>query len=233
MVLTPNYATDVGYDPTRQFELAAPLVNMPFVLMIHTGLPFRTLDRLISYIKVRPGEINYGSSGDGSTGHLAGELLRRAAGLDMVHVSYNGGLAVLNGLAKAQTALMFAALPLALPYLSNEHLHALAVAGPRRAEMLPHLPSLAEAGIPGADVAAWFGIFVPNGVSPNTLRWLNEHISAAVNEAATRDALMLLGLEPVRASLSDFASRIYAEGERWGPLPKAARIPGRAGRGSS
>ena len=233
MVLTPNYATEVGYDPTRQFELAAPLVNMPFVLMTNTGLPFKTLDRLISHIKVRPGEVNYGSSGEGSTGHLAGELLRRAAGLDMVHVSYNGGLSALNGLATGQTSLMFAALPLALPYLNNEHLRALAVAGTRRAEMLPHLPTLSEAGIAGADVAAWFGIFVPNGVSPNTIRWLNEHISASVNDTATRDALLLLGLEPVRGTLSDFASRIYAEGERWGPVLKAARIPSRAGRGNT
>ena len=102
------------------------------------------------------------------------------------------------------------------------------MAGPRRAEVLPHLPTLAETGVTGADVAAWFGIFVPNGVSPNTVRWLNEHISASVNEAATRDALLMLGLEPVRGTLSDFASRIYTESERWGPVLKAARIPSRA-----
>ncbi len=227
MVLTPNYATDVGYDPTRNFELAAPLVNMPFVLMTSTGLPFKTLDRLISYIKVRPGEINYGSSGDGSTGHLAGELLRRAVGLDMVHVSYNGGLAALNSLATGQTAVMFAALPLALPYLNNEHLRALAVTGTHRAELLPHLPTLAESGIYGVESAGWFGVFVPNGTSPNVIRWLNMHIAESVNEISTRNALVTLGLEPVRGTLSDFASRIYAENERWGPVLKAARIPGR------
>ena len=227
MVLAPHYAEEVGYDPTRNFELAAPLVNMPFVLMTHTGMPFKTLDRLIAYIKVRPGDVNYGSSGDGSTGHLAGELMRRALGLDMVHVSYNGGLSALNGLATGQTSLMFAALPLALPYLNSEHLRALAVAGPKRTELLPHLPTLTESGAAGADVAAWFGVFAPNGVSPSAIRWLNEHIAEAVNDPATRSALVLLGLEPLRGSLSDFASRIYAEGERLGPVLKAARIPGR------
>jgi tripartite-type tricarboxylate transporter receptor subunit TctC len=225
MVLTPNYATDVGYDPTRNFELAAPLVNMPFVLMTSTGLPFKTLDRLIAYIKVRPGEVNYASSGEGSTGHLAGELLRRATGLDMVHVSYNGGLSALNGLATGQTAMMFAALPLALPYLNNEHLRALAVASPRRAELLPDLPTLTESGIQGADVAAWYGVFAPNGVAPGILRWLSDHVGESINEASTRDALLALGLEPVRGPLSAFASRIYAESERWGPVLKAARIP--------
>ena len=227
MVLTPHYANDVGYDPMRNFELAAPLVNMPFVLMTSTGLPFKTLERLIAYVKVRPGEINFGSSGEGSTGHLAGELFRRATGVDMVHVSYNGGLSALNGLATGQTAAMFAALPLALPYLHNEHLRALAVASPRRIEWLPDLPTLAESGVQGADIAAWYGVFAPNGVSPGILRWLSDHIGEAVNEISTRNALLALGLEPVRGPLSAFATRIYDEGERWGPLLKAARLPAR------
>ena len=226
MVLTPHYS-NAGYDPTRDFELAAPLVNMPFVLMINTGLPFKTLDRLLPYIKARPGEVNYGSSGEGSTGHLAGELLRRAAGLDMVHVPHNGGLAALNGLATGQTSLMFAALPLALPYVNSEHLRALAVASPRRVELLPHLPTLTESGVSGVEIAAWYGVFAPNGVSPNVIRWLNEHISESINEASTYSQLLALGLEPVRSPLSQFATRIYAEGERWGPVLKAARIPGR------
>ncbi len=227
MVLTPNYAADVGYDPTRHFELVAPLADMPFVLMASTGLPFKSLERLIAYVKVRPGEINYASSGDGSTGHLAGELMRRAAGLDMVHVSYNGGLAALNGLALGQTALMFAALPLALPYLNSEHLRALAVASPRRAELLPQLPTLAESGIAGVEVSAWFGVFAPNGTPPGAIRWLSDHISEAVNEVSTRNTLLGLGLEPARSRLSDFATRIYTERERWGPVLRAARIPPR------
>lgn len=227
MVLMPNYVQDAGYDPMRDFELVAPLVNMPFVLMSSSSLPTMSLDKLIAYIRVRPGEVNYGSSGDGSTGHLAGELLRRAAVLDMVHVSYNGGLAALNALASGQTALMYAALPLALPYLSNQHIRPLAVASSRRTELLPDLPTLSEAGLRDVEVAAWFGIFAPHGISPGIIRWLADRIGDSVNEPATRAALMTLGLEPVRSSLSEFATRIYAERERWGPVLKATRIPGR------
>lgn len=227
MVLLPHYVEGVGYEPMRDFELVAPLATMPFVLMMSTGLPVKSLDKLITYIKTRPGEVNFGSSGDGSTGHLAGELLRRAAGLDMVHVSYNGGIAALNGLALGQTSLMFAALPLALPYLNNEHVRALALASAQRSPLLPGLPTLQESRVSGVEVSAWFGIFGPNGLSPNVIRWLSEHIADAVNEPATRQDLMRLGLEPVRAPLSEFATRIYAEGERWGPLLKAARLPGR------
>ncbi len=227
MVLTPHFMPDVGYEPTRDFELAAPLVNMPFVLMMSTGLLFKTLDRLLAYVKSRPGEVNYGSSGEGSTGHLAGELFKRAAGLDMVHVPHNGGMAALNGLATGQTSIMFAALPLALPYLNSEHVRGLAVANSRRLEILPELPTLTESGVQGVEVAAWYGVFTPNGVSSNVTRWLNEHISEAINEPATRHQLLGLGLEPVRGPLSQFASRMYAEAERWGPVLRAVRIPGR------
>ena len=227
MVLTPHFVQNVGYDPIRNFELVAPLVNMPFVLMMNASMPFKSLERLIAYIKVRPGEVNYGSSGDGSTGHLAGELLRRAAGLDMVHVAYNGGLAALNGLATAQTSLMYAALPLALPYLTSEHLRVLAVASPRRTILLPDLPTLAESGIHDADGVAWYGVFAPNGIAPGSIRWLSDHISASINEMSTRNALISLGLEPVSGPLSAFATRIYAENERWGPVIKAARLPAR------
>ncbi len=227
MILTPHYSPSVNYDPTRDFELAAPLVNMPFVLAMNTGLPFKTLDRLLSYVKIRPGEVNYGSYGEGSTGHLAGELLKRAAGLDMMHVPHNGGLAALNGLATGQTSMMFAALPLALPYLKNEHLRVLAVASPQRTDLLPDLPTLTESGIAGVEVAAWYGVFAPHGVSPNVIRWLSDHIGESISDAATRGQLLALGLEPVRSPLSQFATRIYTEAERWGPVLKAARIPAR------
>ena len=227
MVLAPHFLGAVGYQPLRHFELAAPLAHMPFLLMASTGLPFKTLPRLIAYVKVRPGDINYGSSGEGSTGHLAGELLRRAAGLDMVHVSYNGGMAALNSVARGQTSLMFAALPLALPYVNNEHVRAFAIASPQRNRLLPALPTLAEAGIEGADIAAWFGVFAPNGVAPGTLRWLSDRIGDAVNTPSTREMLLAQGLEPVRGPLSAFATRIYAENERWGPVLKAARIGAR------
>jgi len=227
MVLTPNFTANVGYDPMRDFELAAPLVNMPFVLIASSGLPYQTLPRLIQWIKVRPGDINYGSSGDGSTGHLAGELMRRAAGIDMVHVSYNGGLAALNGVATGQVSMMFTALPLALPYINNEHLRALAIAGSKRADLLPDLPTLAEQGVSGVEVEAWYGIFAPNGTPGHAIRWLNDHISDALNDATIRSQVRALGLEPVTSPLSRFATRIYSEAEKWGPVIKSVRIPAR------
>lgn len=227
MVLLPHYVAGLGYDPMRDFELVAPLAEMPFVLMMSAGLPVQSLDKLIAYIKMRPGEVNYGSSGEGSTGHLAGELLRRAAGLDMVHVSYNGGLAALNGVAMGQTSLMFAALPLALPYRHDPQLRTLAIAAARRSPLVPTLPTFQEWGIRGMEVTAWFGVFGPNGMPTSIIRRLSERIGEVLNEPASQQDLARLGLEPARGPLSEFATRIYAEGERWGPVLKAARLPAR------
>ncbi|MGH8632833.1 MAG: Bug family tripartite tricarboxylate transporter substrate binding protein, partial [Burkholderiales bacterium] len=121
MVINPHYFYGVEYDPARDFVLVAPLATMPLVLMVNTALPAEDVRGLAAWLKVRPGEINFGSSGDGSTGHLAGELFRSMARVNFVHVSYNSGVNALNGLATRQISLMFAALPLTLTYFPSEH----------------------------------------------------------------------------------------------------------------
>ena len=224
MVLTPNYAFRVGYDPMKDFVLVAPLVNMPFVLMVSTGLPYQTLPQIINWVKHRPGEINYTSSGEGSTGHLAGELLKRAAGIDMVHVSYNGGLAALNAVTTGHVALMFAALPLVLPYVDNEQLRPLALASATRSAVLPDLPTLAEAGVRNVEIEAWYGVFARNGTPSGAIRWLHESIAAGLEDGNARSQLRMLGLEPIDTPLSRFATRIYSEAEKWGPVMRESRF---------
>jgi len=225
MIINPSFFHGVTYDPIRDFELVAPLATMPFVLVVDPMLSVETPQRLIDWLKRRPGEINFGSSGDGSTGYVAGELLQRLKGVQVVHVPYNGGIAALNGMATGQVSMMFAALPLALPYLASGQLRALGAAGPRRAALLPHLPTLAEAGVTGFAVEGWYGIFARAPTPAAATAWLNEHIGAAMNEPATHAMYLALGLEPVAASLTQFATRINSEFEKWAPLLRAARMP--------
>lgn len=225
MIINPHYFYGVQYDPLRDFVLVAPLATMPFVLLVNSGLPVESPQQLVRWLKRRPGEVNYGSSGDGSTGHLAGEIFRRAAGVNVVHVSYNGGVAGLNDLASGQVSLMFAALPLALPYLSNEHFRVLGVASASRLVLLPELPTLAESGLPGFELEGWYGVFAPARTSPAAAVWLNERISAAVSEPATRFRLIGIGLEPAAVPLGRFATRINNELDRWAPVLRAARLP--------
>jgi tripartite-type tricarboxylate transporter receptor subunit TctC len=223
IVIVPQYLTDAGYEPARDFVLVAPLVTMPFVLMVNSGVPVDTPRELVAWLKVRPGEVNYGSSGGGSTAHLAAEFFRRITGVDIVHVSYNGGLAALNGVAVNQISLMFAALPLALPYVTSEHLRALGVAGSRRASALPDLPTLAESGVRGLDLEGWFAIFAPAQSPRSAIAWLTERIVPAIDDPALQRRLVPLGLEPVTAQRAQFATRIHSETERWAPVARTSR----------
>jgi tripartite-type tricarboxylate transporter receptor subunit TctC len=223
IVINPQYLTDVGYEPARDFVLVAPLVTMPFVLMVNSSVPVDTPRELVAWLKVRPGEVNYGSSGGGSTAHLAAEFFRRMTGVDVVHVSYNGGLAALNGVALNHISLMFAALPLALPYVTSEHLRALGVAGSRRTTSLPDLPTLAESGVGELDLEGWFAIFAPARSPRNAVAWLAERIVPAIDDPAIQRRLVAVGLEPVTGQRAQFATRIHTETARWAPVLRTSR----------
>ncbi len=227
IVFAPRYFYDVKYHPSRDFVLVAALATMPFVLMVNATLPVDDLSRLIAWLKVRPGEMNFGSSGDGSTGHFAGERFRRLAGLDVVHVPYNGGLASLNGVAAGQVSYMFAALPLALPYLNNEYVRPLAVTTAERLRLLPGLPTIAESGVPGYHVEGWYAIFAPGRTPDGPVVWLHERIAAALADPQARRQLRTMGLEPANVSIEKFATRINSELEDWVPYISANRPPSR------
>jgi tripartite-type tricarboxylate transporter receptor subunit TctC len=225
MIINPSFFHGVTYHPLRDFELVAPLAVMPFVLVVDPVIPVETPQRLIDWLRRRPGEINFGSSGDGSTGFVAVELLQRLKGVQVVHVPYNGGIAALAGMATGQVSMMFAALPLALPYLASGQLRALGAGGVKRAVLLPQLPTLAESGVPGFEVEGWYGVFARAPTPAAATVWLSEHIGAAMNEPATHAMYLGLGLEPVAASLTQFATRINSEFEKWAPVLRAARMP--------
>jgi len=225
MVINPHYFHGVEYDPVRDFVLVAPLATMPFVLMVNAGLPMDDVRGLAAWLKVRPGEINFGSSGDGSTGHLAGELFRRMARVNFVHVSYNSGVNALNGLATRQVSLMFAALPLTLIYFPSEHFRPLAVTSLRRSERLPDVPTIAESGVPGYEIEGWYGLFAPVGSPPVASAWLRAQISGMFGSGAIQSYLRGLGLEPATMTIEQFATRINTELDKWAPLLRASRLP--------
>lgn len=225
MIINPHYFHGVAYDPVRDFILVTPLVTMPFVLIVSAGLPMEDVRGLAAWLKVRPGEVNFASSGEGSTGHLAGELFRRMAGVNLVHVSYNSGVSALNGLAAGQVSLMFAALPLALPYFPSEHFRPLAVTSGRRLERLPEVPTVAESGLPGYEIEAWYGLFAPAGTPPVATAWLRAQVAALYASTAIQSYLRGLGLEPATMTIEQFATRIYSELDKWAPLLRASRLP--------
>lgn len=229
MIINPNYFHGIAYVPARDFVLVAPLATMPFVLMVHSSHPADDARGLAAWLKVRPGEVNYGSSGEGSTGHLAGELFRRATGTAMTHVPYNGGLAGLGGLATGQVSLMFVALPLALPYLRSEQYRALGIAGATRLETLPELPTLAETGLTGFEIEGWYGLFAPARTPVVAAAWLRGQVGDFFASTAIRSHLRGFGLEPPTMTLEQFATRIHTEADKWAPLLRESRLQARSG----
>ncbi|MGH8621010.1 MAG: Bug family tripartite tricarboxylate transporter substrate binding protein [Burkholderiales bacterium] len=225
LIINPHYFHGVEYDPVRDFILVTPLATMPYVVMVGAALPVEDVRGLAAWLKVRPGEINFASSGDGSTGHLAGELFRRMARVNFVHVSYNSGVSALNGLATRQVSLMFAALPLALAYFPSEHFRPLAVTSARRLEQLPDVPTVSESGLPGYEIEGWYGLFAPSGTPSMAAAWLRAQISALSASAAIRSHLRGLGLEPPGMTIEQFATRINSELDKWAPVLRASRLP--------
>jgi tripartite-type tricarboxylate transporter receptor subunit TctC len=225
MVINPHYFHGVEYDPARDFVLVAPLATMSFVLLASTSLSADSPRALIEWLRPRPGEINYGSSGDGSTGHLAGELFRRKAGVHIVHASFNGGVAALSGLAQRQVSVMFAALPLALAYLPNEHFRPLAVTSARRSDRLEGIPTLQESGLSGFEIEGWYGLFAPAGTPRASAAWLRGQVSRLVETHAIGSHLRGLGLEPATMTFEQFATRIHTESDKWAPVLRASRLP--------
>lgn len=225
MVINPHYFHGVEYDPVRDFVLVSPLATMPFVVLASTSLAADSPRALVEWLRPRPGEINYGSSGDGSTGHLAGELFRRKAGVHIVHVSFNGGIAALSGLAQRQVSVMFAALPLALAYLPNDHFKALAITSARRSERLEGVPTLEESGFAGLQIEGWYGLFAPAGTPRPAAAWLRSQVSTLIDSRAIGSHLRGLGLEPATMSFERFATRIHTETDKWAPVLRASRLP--------
>jgi tripartite-type tricarboxylate transporter receptor subunit TctC len=228
IIINPHYLQGIEYDPVRDFILVAPLATMPFVLMASTSLPADTPRALVDWLRPRPGEINYGSSGDGSTGHLAGELFRRGAGVHIVHVSFNGGVAALSGIAQRQVSLMFAALPLALAYLPNDHFKPLAVTSARRTDRLEGVPTLDESGLPGFEIEGWYGLFAPAGTPAPAAAWLRSRVSGLIASRAIQSHLHGLGLDPATMGYEQFATRIHTETDKWAPVLRASRLPAKA-----
>ena len=217
MTINPRFLQGLEYDPERDFVPVAPLATMPFVLLGRSSVPGTTRD-LVAWLRLRPGKINYGSSGDGSTGNLVGELFRRSARVDIVHASFNGGVEALNGLVQGQVSLVFAAAPVALGHLPSRYFRPLAVSGTKRIEHLHDVGTFAEAGLPGVEAEGWYAIFARAETPAAATSWLGKRIAAALGEPATRARLVALGLEPASLSNELFAARIRAEQAQWAPV---------------
>ncbi|HEV7599981.1 MAG TPA: tripartite tricarboxylate transporter substrate binding protein [Bradyrhizobium sp.] len=204
------------YDPVKDFTPIALLAGVPFALIINPMLPAETLAEFIAYAKSKPGELAYGSAGNGSPQHLGAEMLRTAAGLDLRHVPYRGSVPAMLDVIAGHIPFMIVDLQPALQQIREGKVRVLGVTTPKRVAAAPDIPTLVEAGLPGFELVAWQGVVAPVGVPREIVDQLAAQITRLVSDPATRDKLTALALDPLTGSTPDsFAAYIKTEVDRW------------------
>lgn len=215
LVVNQTLFRSLPYDPAKDFAPVALVASVPIVLVVHPSVQATTVRELIDLAKRQPGTLNFGSSGNGSTNHLAGELLKSLAGINIVHVPYRGAAPAMNDLVGGHIPLMFDNMPAVLPHVTAGSIRALAVAGAQRSPLLPDLPTIAEAGVPGLEASAWFGLTAPAGTPPATLDRITEAVMRALQAPDVVKRLTELGAEPGNISGEAFGAFLRAEADKW------------------
>jgi tripartite-type tricarboxylate transporter receptor subunit TctC len=209
------------YDPVKDFTPIALVAGVPFALIINPMLPAKTLTEFIAYANSKPGELAYGSAGNGSPQHLGAEMLKTAAGIDIRHVPYRGSVPAMLDVIAGHIPFMIVDLQPALQQIREGKVRVLGVTTPKRVAAAPDIPTLAEAGLPGFELVAWQGVVAPAGLPRGIVDQLAAQIARLVADPATRDKLTTLSLEPLAGSTPDsFAAYVKSEVDRWAVVVK-------------
>ncbi|WP_374450283.1 Bug family tripartite tricarboxylate transporter substrate binding protein [Stella sp.] len=222
--INPALYKKIPYDPVKDFAPIAQFGTAPNVLVVNPTVPVRTLAELVAYARAKPGELNYGSSGNGTSNHLSGAMLAAREKLDMVHVPYRGGAQAIEGLLRGDIRLMFYHyLPL-LPFIEEGKLRPLAVTGAERvkSKALEAVPTMAEAGMKDFVVSAWFGVYAPAGTPPAVVQRVNQAIRAVMATPEMRETLSKQGIDPLTGSPDDLDRLMKAEIVRWAAIVESA-----------
>jgi tripartite-type tricarboxylate transporter receptor subunit TctC len=226
-LVNPSLYGKVGYDPVKDFVPVVLLIRMPSLLIVPNDSPAKTVSELIALAKARPGQLNYGSGGNGSQAHLAGAMFKTAAGIDVVHVPYKGAPEIVASMLSGQTQLAFPTFSTALPQVKAGKLRGLAVTGAKRNPQLPEVPTLLESMPNGFDLEAWFGIWAPAGTPSDVVKRLNADVGAVLADPEFRAKLASDGSEVVTGGTADeFAGYVKSETAKWAKVVKdsGARI---------
>jgi tripartite-type tricarboxylate transporter receptor subunit TctC len=212
------------YDPARDLVGAVLLVEVPFVVIAHPSVPFRSLGDMIAAAKARPGEVTYGSAGNGTSTHMAGELFQLLSGAKLQHIPYRGSSQALNDLMAGTIMTMFENLPTVPPAARDGRIRPLAITSGARVPSLPEVPTTAEAGMPDFRASAFFTLAVPSSTPAPLLEALNADMRAALAQPATRQRLIELGATPGGLTVPELRAYFAAETEKWTRVIRAADL---------
>jgi tripartite-type tricarboxylate transporter receptor subunit TctC len=200
------------------------MVDLPHLLVVHPSVAAASVKELIALAKAKPGEINFGSSGVGSSLQLTAELFKSMAGINIVHVPYRGLGPALTDVVAGRIQIIFSDMAGLLPFVQSGQIRALGVTSAKRSADLPDLPTLAEAGVPGYDATSWYGILGPAGLPPEIVARLNAELKKIVHSPAMTERFKTLGIEAVTGTPQEFSTYIRSEMDKWRAVVKAADI---------
>ena len=212
------------FDPMADFAPVALVASVQIVLAVNPEIKATNVREQIALAKNSPGKINFGSSGYGSTNHLAGELFKRLAGIDIVHVPYRGAAPAMNDLVSGQIPVLFDNMPAIHPQALAGAIRPLAVAGAARSPLFPELPTMAEAGVPGFEASSWFGLVAPAKTPPEVMKILTDAVTKVLRDPDLAKKLADVGAEPGSLSGSEFGAYLHAEADKWGKVVKDANV---------
>jgi tripartite-type tricarboxylate transporter receptor subunit TctC len=222
LAIAPNFYVNLGYDPIDSFAPISLIARLPFFIFVNSSVPAHSLQDLIDLARSKPGLLNFASPGAGTLPQVAGETFKKMASVELVHVPYKGDAAAMTDLISGQVQVMFDGLGPYRPYVQAGKLRVLAAASPRRQPQLPEVPTAAEAGLPGYEVAAWFGFLAPKGTPAEIIGRLSTDVSRALRKSEVRDALSMRGIESGGSSPDEFSAFIRDEVARWSRTVKAS-----------
>lgn len=216
--INPSLYKKLPFDPEKDFTPIAQFASVPNILVVNPRVQAKTVQELAAYAKSKPASLNMGSAGNGTTNHLSGELFQSMTGTSFTHVPYKGSGPAMADLLADQIQLMFDNLPGSLPHVKAGSLRALAVTSAKRSPLLPDVPTMAEAGVPGYDVEVWFGVAAPKGLPAQTLATLSKAITEISQEPATIEKILNIGATPLTSTPAEFGSRIQEARLKWAPI---------------
>jgi tripartite-type tricarboxylate transporter receptor subunit TctC len=214
----PHLSAKLPYEPLKDLAPVIITSSQPNVLAVNAALPVTSVQALVAYAKARPAKLNYASVGNGSSSQLTMELLKAAAGIDIVHVPFNGSPPAVTATAQGDTQMLFAVMQPLQAQINAGRLRAIAVTTVKRFPLLPDIPTLAEAGYPGFEALAWNGVLVAARTPLPIVRRLNREINGILGDPAVKSALNVQGFDLIGGTPEDFAKLIRSESEKWAPV---------------
>jgi tripartite-type tricarboxylate transporter receptor subunit TctC len=224
IAIAPNLNKAIGYDPRKDFTPIMNVAGVAQALVVPAKSDYKTVQDLVAAAKAKPGKLNYGSGGSGSTQHLTMELFKQRAKISLVHIPYKGSAPAYTDMLGGQLDALFDSLPAAMPFAKSNQVRVLAVSTAKRDPALPDVPTLAESGLAGFDVLGWLGIMAPKGLDPAVRDKINEDLKKVLATDVVKQSMEKIGMQVVGGSAAQFGKYIESEYTRWGNVIQAGGI---------